>query len=466
MVFRVVFTVLAGVALAVVSVAGQAQAQESISSEVKVMIRALQEQIEQLKAEVEALKQQQSASPEITERIEQIEKKVDAGAAAPAGNDMRVYWKEGFKFDSHDGQFKLKVGARIQNDWGWFDDGDTFEKVFGDSEDGEEFRRARLYISGEIYENYEFKAEYDFENGDANFKDVYMAMNNIPYVGQLKVGHYKEPFSLEELTSDDYITFLERALPNVFAPSRNTGAQLMNNHFNERMTWAIGVFREADEFGDNSDDGGYNVAARVTGLPWYADEGRKLLHLGASYTHRNPDAVVRMRQRPEVHIIPTRFVDTGNFAADDVDTWNAEAALVFGPFSAQGEYFHSTVDTLLGGDEDLNGWYAQLSYFLTGENRTYNKKAAVFDKISPKRPFRFSDERGPGAWELAVRYSQLDLTDHFLLGGEESNFSAGVNWYLNPNMRIMLNYLHATIDRSPLYDDDFDAIQMRFQLGF
>ncbi|MEK7793814.1 MAG: porin, partial [Candidatus Hydrogenedentota bacterium] len=90
----------------------------------------------------------------------------------------------------------------------------------------------------------------------------------------------------------------------------------------------------------------------------------------------------------------------------------------------------------------------------------------VFDKIIPKHPFRFSEDRGAGAWELAVRYSQLDLTDHFLLGGQEDNFSAGVNWYLNPNMRIMLNYLHATIDRSPLYDDDFDAIQMRFQLGF
>jgi phosphate-selective porin OprO/OprP len=430
------------------------------------MVQALQEQVKQLQAEIEAIKQRPAAPPGIEERVDKIEKKVDESTPVPEDNDFRVYWKEGLRLDTKDGNFKLKVGLGIQDDWGWFDDGGTFRKVFGDSEDGAEFRRVKPSFSGEIYENYEFKADVDVAGGVVKFRDVYVAMNNIPYAGQLKVGRFKEPFSLEEITSDDWTTFLERALPNVFAPSRTTGAQLMNNHFDGRMTWAAGVFREGGDFGNNSDDGGYAVTARVTGLPWYKDDGRKLIHLGAGYTHRNPDGEIRVRQRPEAHLVPVRFLDTGDFAADDIDTWNAEAALVYGPFSAQGEYFHSTVDTILAGDEDMTGWYAQLSYVLTGENRLYIKKSGIFDKINPKRPFRFSEDRGPGAWELAVRYSQLDLTDHFLLGGKEDNFTAGVNWYLNPNMRIMLNYLHAMIDRSPLYDDDFDALQMRFQLAF
>ena len=86
--------------------------------------------------------------------------------------------------------------------------------------------------------------------GDADFKDVYMQLKNVPYIGNIKVGHFKEPFSMEELTSSKYITFLERALPNAFAPSRNTGIQLHDTLLDGRMTYAVGIFKDVNSYGD------------------------------------------------------------------------------------------------------------------------------------------------------------------------------------------------------------------------
>ena len=306
-----------------------------------------------------------------------------AATAAYAKSPLNMYWKDGIRFESEDGNFKFKFGGRIMADWVfWADWDDKLIEAIGELEDGTEFRRARLYVSGEIYKHVEFKAQYDFGGGDTDFKDVYLGLKKIPTIGGVRVGHFKEPFSLEELTSSKYITFMERSLPSCFWPSRNTGIMVHNHAMEERLTWAVGVFKDADDFGGQQESGKFNITGRLTGLPVCTDDGEKLVHVGIGYSHRAPNEdTVRYRQRPEVHLSP-RFVDTKSIHdVDSVDVIDGELACVFGPFSVQGEYTQAMLSLDNGSDDpDFSGWYAMGSWFLTGEHRRYKNSAGCFDR--------------------------------------------------------------------------------------
>jgi phosphate-selective porin OprO/OprP len=418
-------------------------------TEQKAKLQETQEKLGQLEA------RQMQKEKSLEEQIEEL-KKQEPGTD-PA--DLRVYWKEGLNLDTLDGDFKLKIGGRLMNDWFWSSEDAGLKADVGEQEDGVEFRKARLYFEGLIYGNVEYKLEFDFAEGDAVLKDAYLGLTDFP-LGKLRAGHFKEPFSLEELTSSKYITFMERALPNVFAPGRNTGFMLHNTAFDERMTAAIGVFRDTDDQGKAVDDGGYNVTGRVTVLPVYKDKGANLLHLGAAYSYRNPDDSIQYQQRPEAHLA-NRFVDTGIFAGDQVDLVGLEAAWVKGPLSLQGEYMMADADRLGGGSNvKFDGYYVQASYFLTGEHRNYKTSEGAFSRTKPKK--NYSAGVGPGAWEVKARYSGLDLNDSDIAGGELNDITAGVNWYLNPNIRIMWDYVHADKDDV----GQADMLMMRLQFDF
>ncbi|MBI4563317.1 MAG: porin [Planctomycetes bacterium] len=378
----------------------------------------------------------------------------------PQNGDFRAFWKEGLNFETADKHFRMKIGGRIHNDWVWVSHDDSITTAIGDQEDGTLFRRARLYASGDIYENFFFKAQFDFAGGDADFKDVYLGVKKLPTIGNVKIGQFKEPFSLEELTSSNYITFLERSLPNVFAPTRNTGGMVYNTAAEDRVTWAVGVFRDTDDFGNASVEGESAVTARVTGLPWYEDNGGQLVHVGLAGSLRGPnDDALRFRQRPEVGL-SDRFVDTGNFEADRVTLIGVEGALVYGSFSLQTEYMIASVDSEPATDPSFSGFYVYASYFVTGEHRGYSKTEGAFSRTKPKE--NFGVKGGLGAIELTLRFSMLDLEDDPILGGELTDITAGVNWYLNPNFRVMLNYILADLDNV----GDADILALRFQADF
>jgi len=419
-------------------------------AEQKTRLQETQERLDQLEAK------QMEKEKALEEQIEELKKQ----EPKPNPTDFRVYWKEGLNLVSLDENFKLKIGGRLQTDWLWSSEDDAIKSDIGEQEDGVEIRRARLYFSGLIYDNVKYKLQFDFAGGEVALKDAYLALTDFP-LGELRMGHFKEPFSLEELTSSKYITFLERALPNIFAPSRNVGFMLHNVAADERMTTAIGVFRDTDDYGENVDDGGYNVTGRVTALPIYENKGANLLHLGAAYSYRNPDDTIRYRQRPEAHLTD-RFVDTGTFASDQVDLLGLEAAWVNGPLSFQGEYMMADADRLSGGpDVGFDGYYVQASYFLTGEHRSYKTSEGAFSRTKPRENFNAASG-GPGAWEVKARYSGLDLSDKDITGGELDNISAGLNWYLNPNTRIMWDYIHA--DKDDI--GEADMLMMRLQFDF
>ena len=368
------------------------------------------------------------------------------------------------KWETNEGEFKLQVGGRIMADAAFYDE----DNVDLDGENGTEFRRARLFVAGTMFHDWDWKAQYDFAGNEAEIKDAY-----IRYTGfgpaKITVGQFKQPFSLEELTSSKYITFMERSMAtNAFSTSRRIG--LGANGAGENWTWAASVYGR--EVGDDTDgDEGYVAGARLTWAPW--NEKTKVLHLGGSAAWEDPnDNDVRFRARPESHITSTRMVDTGNFPDPDTFTkYGVEAATVLGPFSLQGEYMlvQAQDDTSGISDPDFEGGYVYGSWFLTGESRNYKK--GKFGRVSPKNPV---GKGGIGAWELAARYSTIDLDDGDFKGGEEDNITVGLNWYANKYVRFMANYVMTDTDPTSqriqddqgVDDDELSVFQLRAQIDF
>ncbi len=446
---------------------------------------------------LDILLQQKSISPEQYESLLDQSRReqaaaaariVEAGQKAPAApapetpDEWTFAWSNGFKLDRDDGAFRLKFGGRIQLDGTLVAESnglnDDLRALGGDGRgNGVEFRRARIYFEGDIYERLFFKAQYDFADGDPAFKDVYAGLRDLGPFGDVQVGQFKEPYSLAEQTSSNYITFMERGLPSVFFPDRNVGIMTHNTALEERMQWQLAVFRVTDEFGSSFSSGsqtGWDVAARLSGAPIYEDEGRRVLHLGAAYIHRfSGDDSVRYRQRPESHLAD-RFVDTLDIDADGADLFVGELAWVHGPLSFLVEYDTALVSGNHGqSDVDFWGAYGQVSYFLTGEHAVYEPAEGKFGRVKPKANFNPA-KGGWGAWEIATRYSYLDLDDRNVEGGKIWDVTAGINWYLFPNARIMLNYIHsdvsqrnATIAGVPTHiNGTADIVQTRFQVDF
>jgi phosphate-selective porin OprO/OprP len=125
------------------------------------------------------------------------------------------------------------------------------------------------------------------------------------------------------------------------------------------------------------------------------------------------------------------------------------------------EYVSSLVDRGQSDDAYFQGLYGLVSYFLTGETRPYSRAAGEFLRVRPKKNFSLKDKTW-GAWEAALRYSFLDLDEDEISGGILSDVTLGLNWYLNPNMRIMLNYIYANRNGY----GDADIVQTRFQVDF
>lgn len=426
-------------------------------------IQELERQVQELRSIVEELRRAAPPppAPALQEQIADLRRKVEAGSPPPPSPDtFRMFWKEGLRLETADKAFRLAIGGRVQNDWVWWIDPERdVESAVGDLEDGTEFRRVRVFTEGVIYDHAEFKMQLDYAGGAIRFTDAYVGVRDVPVLGRVRLGQMYEPFGLEEQESDNYITFVERAGLTAFTPGRHTGLRFDNTLFDRQATWSAGVFRTTDAAGDDTGDGEYSLTARLTGIPWYEEEGPRLLHLGVGMSRRETDDDgLRLRERPEVHQSP-RFVDTGAFAADDYWLLDSEVSLAFDSLYLQGEIMAAPVRRGSGLHDALfGGWYVKAGWFITGESRPYNRSEGFFGRVVPRE--NLFD--GPGAWELAVRYSQVDLEDGGIAGGELDGWTMGTNWYLNPNVRLMLNYVMPTLEDV----GDADAFLMRFQVDF
>ncbi|HUS48229.1 MAG TPA: porin [Phycisphaerae bacterium] len=445
--------------------------------------------------------------------------------------EFDIVWRNGVWIVSGD-RFAAHVGGRVYADWGWVN-ADAIKQNDGvrwwvpspaagvwnsynnhtSIRDGSEFRTVRLLAEGTLYKYIQYKVELGWDGDTVRMYDAYMQMIDVPFIGNIQVGHFKEPFSLEEQTDSLFGTFMERSLGNVLSPGRNPGIMIhdaiLGEEGQERLSWAIGMFR-TEEVGQLqnaprdgmliSSDGGYALSMRVTALPWYADGGEKLAHVGFAYSVRTPPhdtryglgEMVRYAARPEAHFLRFHVLDTGviglpvvgmSDGVDNVNSFGAEAALVYGPFSMQMEYIGVKLDTgdMVWGHAQrfqenpcFNAFYVEASYFITGEHRVYDHERGAFKRVSPKKNFR--EDGGWGAVQVATRYSYLDLDAEYAeflpysgtgMGGhgECHNWTMGVNWLLNPNVRLMANYIRSCPDRNDTANA-LDIFMVRFQWDF
>ena len=363
--------------------------------------------------------------------------------------DFTAKWGNGYKLSSSDGEHSLKFGGRIMSDYAIWNNGDeTFS--------GTEFRRVRFFNSGKVYGNVKYKLQLDFAGGGVSFKDIYMEVA-MPYAGNVKVGHFKEPFRLEALTSSKYITFMERALPIAFSPERNVGVMLHESFMDDKLSIQAGLFREASSGNDKMIDDVRNITTRITFLPINNDNN--LLHLGAAFSSRSSsDDTYSVSSRAENHL-GTKLLDMDLDNVTGMNLMGAEMAFVMGSFSVQGEYVMNSVEAME--DYSFSGYYGQVSYFLTGEKRKYKNSLAGFDRVKPNKNMK--EGEGLGAFELAARYSSMDLSEAH--AGTLNDITVGLNWYLNPCTRLMFNYVMGTLDDHGVETTE-NTFQCRMQIDF
>ncbi len=380
-------------------------------------------------------------------------------------------WDNGFKLESVDKKFKLKFGGRVMVDHAFFSQDADLDQLFGvlATTSATEIRRARIFFAGTVYSNVAFKLDLGFEGGAVALKDMYIGIKDIPVIGNLRIGHVKEPFRLEMLTSSKYITFSERSFNSDFSPIRNSGILMFNDFLNKRVSAQAGLFRNVNvrTANDVIANDGYTFTGRVTGLAINDESKKQLLHIGLGYSFRKPSTnEYKVSSKPEVHLSTQKYINTGTIEdVTHVKLVNFEMAFVRGPLFLQAEYITSNVNR--GNTNTIDrysfyGYFGQVSYFLTGEHKKYKSSYSGFDRVRPTSNFGGTENKGLGAWEIAIRYSNSNLNSGDVLGGNQTDITLGLNWYLNPATKVSFNKVWANIEDK----GNANAFQMRFQVDF
>jgi phosphate-selective porin OprO/OprP len=385
----------------------------------------------------------------------------------------------------------------------------------GDLQDGAGFRRTRLQAVGSVAEFTNYSIEMDFGTpGRPSFMDVWLEQTHLPVFGNVRIGHFRQPCTMDSYTPIRQLTFLERSLPfQAFDPFRRTGIMAYDNSEDELTTWQYSVYRtggfQNSPVGDSrfatdiGDVGGYSFATRLTHLLSYdeCEEGRYLLHVGGNFNYgRNtgndhvpgtpfyearaiPEfflgdpSAVPAPGTPAASVGTPFFADTGRLASPDFQIYGVELAAQYGPAHFQGEYIITTVDQVGGPGLFYDGAYAQAGFFLTGENRTYNRAFGAFDRVVPYDDFYSLDNEGRcgwGAWEVAARLSYVNLNDPDALPlpgfaanpGRMTDSTFGLSWYWNAHTKLQFNWIHAWFDSVAVGDSDTNIYAARAQVEF
>lgn len=426
---------------------------EALSSQVQTLSEVVQQQNQVIKAQDAAIKQQKT-QPLPSQNTQSV---------APAtSDDVKVSLSPSPKIESADGKYSFEAFGRVHMDATLFDDDKS------DNASGTDIRRARIGVEGNLGESLEYKTQIDFAGDDTDIKDMTLTYTGSD-VANVTVGHHRSPVGLENNTSSNQITFIERAgATNAFAPGRKIGASLATKY--ENHMFGVGVFNEEAGNSSTGDDEDVSIDARgsVNLLGLFSDEQEDVFHVGLGYNYLNPTGDIQYSARPGVGDGPS-YIDTGAISdADDVSLIVAEFASVFGPLSVQGEYFYNDVNRQ-SADAHFDGYYAQASYFLTNDMRPYDGTSGTFDAVTPHQSVNLNQGHW-GAWELVARYDHTDLNDSSagISGGELDLYTLGLNWYVNDNVRLMGNVIQVDSDENAATapNDDPTIFNMRAQWVF
>lgn len=349
--------------------------------------------------------------------------------------------------------YRIWFDVRVQTDgaifWGEPEGADPIG-------DGVSIRRARLAIKGQLRRDWYGELDMDLANGVVELKDAYMRYDGLENFA-FQVGNFKENFSIQRNTTSRYLQFIERPMATAFAPSRHIGLQV---NYSIPVVWATaglffqpveGAETRADVEDNNKDYGrgpGHSLTGKVVLRPLYKmDDGS--LHIGFAASYRTPKSdvspskwgSVRISSRNATSINRKKYLDTGNIGDVNFEMMmSAELAGHWRGLRWEAAYLADNVHIDSGADgattKHFYGIYAQAGVLLFGGRQNYDAGGAKYTRITPGRSW--------GDIELCGRFDRLDLDSQGVYGGAANAWTAGINYYVNPNIKMMLNYQYVT----------------------
>ncbi len=366
-------------------------------------------------------------------------------------------------FETNNKSYRLWFDNRIYVDGAYFFDKNTYNEIGN----GVTIRRARMAIKTIIHKNWYGEIDLDFAGSQTEMKDMIIGYISPRKSGifkniGIKVGNFKEGFSMEETTSSRYITFIERSLISKLAPSRHLGMQITK--FDRFYTVVGGVhfqdlggFEESDISQSHNKSKGMDEGVSYTGRAiarYISLDHSFVFHLGGGYSYRTPKTswensdAYRYSTRTLSNINRKKYLDTDNIKNVDSRTLaNIEIASSWKNFMFHAEYLvaglqGTDINKVAGITESkAKGAFAQLGWLIFGGHYRYNIREAEFTQVATGKSW--------GDVELAFRYDYLDLNDFNarIYGGGANAYTFGINYHVNSNVKFMLNYSYAEHDR-------------------
>lgn len=372
------------------------------------------------------------ADKSLEERIERLEKGAEV------------------KAPSHGGWFKFR--GRLHIDAAGFIPEDGMKLGNAAFNNGTQLRRARLGLEGGYYDDWRWRLEADF-GGATSFQlqDAYLQYRGFKDT-IVTVGQQLAPTSMATLSgSAQTLTFMERAsVVNAFDRFRTIGASVW---YSPSKHWYLqAAYHSAPAEIQGTEDESNNFHGRLGFAP--INEQNKVVHLAIAGSHHRDFSAAesnqfRFRDRPEIRVDNYRVVDTGNIAnADSADQFIIDGFASYNNMHVQGEYWNRNVSRTAGNsDVSFDGFYIQGAYILTGEHKPYTSYGR-YGRIKPNNNFSLKNG-GKGAWEIAFRYSELDLDDGPINGGQMNNTTVGLNWYWNQQASLQFNWIKYDAKNTP-----------------
>jgi phosphate-selective porin OprO/OprP len=368
------------------------------------------------------------------------------------------------KWNHYDGDvFHIRVGAGFLYEGAAYSQNAASEEQF-DLTPATKVRDARFIIKG----GFKFKRPITFSSGILYDTPTHKflvretgVMIDVPELsGDIFVGRTKEGFSLNKVMVGYAGWTMERTeISDATIPILADGVKWLGYAPEKHLLWNLGAYVDSLSEGQTFSTYEHQYVGRFA---WVPEENEDtVLHLGVSLRQgKVEDGRLQVRSRPEAFPAPY-FVDTGKFPAEStkmagLEMYYRPRSLLLGT-----EYFFQSVNSPQEGNPFFNGGNAVVSWLPTGEIRAYNTRGGFFNQISPLRPVFHG---GPGAWELVVNFSYIDLDSRSIQGGKFWRFTPMVNWHMSDNVRLEFAYGYGSLDRFGIAGGITQFFQTRLQL--